>query len=180
MTILFLAQREDSLLIKDSKPSKFLKEGIMLNGNATIAYGHWCAEYLPKLRFFEKHPLYKDLPLIVDEDMPKSHFDFLKSLSKNPLYKIKLGETIKVDNLLIAPSDTFFPAHIKKNGIPEEHRSSLSIGAISFISSKINNIHKKTNNRFHKYIYLARRKNKWRRLVNEEEIIIKLKIWDLK
>ena len=170
-----IAQREDALLTKDIKPEKFLKKGIMLNGSATIAYGHWCAEYLPKLRIFEKHPLYKDFPLIVDENMPESHFDFLNALSNNPLYKIKVGETIKVNNLLIAPADTFFPTHIKKNNIPEEHRSSLSIGAIRFISSKIDDYYEKSNNLPYEYIYLARRKNKWRRLVNEEKIIIKLK-----
>ena len=51
-----IAQRDDALLIKNFTTEKEITEGIMLCGFASGEYGHWTAEFLPKLRLFEQHP----------------------------------------------------------------------------------------------------------------------------
>ena len=56
-----------------------------MGGFASSAYGHWFAEFIPKLRFLEQHPRFSELPIIVDEGMPQSHYDFLSLLVPNAL-----------------------------------------------------------------------------------------------
>jgi hypothetical protein len=91
-----IAQRSDALLLAQQGASERLDEGIMLSGLASNAYGHWFAEFLPKLRYFERNPRFEQLPIIVDAGMPQSHFDFLAALVGNPLHRIESGQVLEV------------------------------------------------------------------------------------
>jgi dTDP-4-amino-4,6-dideoxygalactose transaminase len=166
-----LARRNDALLIKEPKPEAEIPEGIMLNGLASSEYGHWFAEFLPKLRFLEKHPRFSQLPIIIDEGMPQSHYDFLSVIASNPIRRIAKGASLKVKNLLIAPTDVFFPTELVKNhAVPPKQQSGLTTGALKYIRSKITarfSAHQNPAAR----IYLSRQNSRWRRLINEKEII---------
>lgn len=169
-----IARRNDALLIKKPTVEKEIKEipeGIMLSGLASAAYGHWFAEFLPKLRFFEKHPRFSELPIIIDDGMPQSHYDFLSALVSNPTYRIAKGTSLKVKNLLVAPTDILFPTELVKNHtVPPEQQGSLTIGALRYISGKITERLGMPQNPSSR-IFLSRRSSTWRRLVNEKEII---------
>ena len=170
-----LARRDDALLIKDYIVEKKITEGIMLCGYASDAYGHWTAEFLPKLRFYEQHPRFTELTIIIDEGMPASHYTFLKVLTNNQIYILKRGESLQVNNLFLAPTDTFFPTHTKFNHtIPCEYQSSFTIGALKYISRNIQDYYGEPPKKPTDYIYLSRRNNSWRKLANEEEIILEL------
>jgi tetratricopeptide (TPR) repeat protein len=168
------ARRDDALLVKPLSQETEIPEGVMLCGLASNAYGHWFAEFLPKLRFFEKHPRFAQMPIIIDEGMPQSHYDFLAALVSNPTYILKKGATLRVKSLLVAPADTFFPLELMKgHEVPHEHQSSLTVGALRYIDEKIKNRFREPV-RPTRRIFLSRRSSTWRRLINEQEIITSL------
>lgn len=166
------ARRPDKLLVNSYVPSEDLAEGFMLCGYASNAYGHWFAEFLPKVRFFEKHPRYSQIPIIIDEGMPPSHYEYLKILSNNPVYILKKGVTLKVKNLIVAPTDTFFPTDLVKNHkVPVEDQSSVTVGALKFIQEKIIARYGAPVIQEGARYFLSRRNSQWRRMTNESEVI---------
>ncbi len=170
-----VARRNDALLVKAFEPNAEIPEGIMLCGLASNAYGHWFAEFLPKLRFFEKHPRFSQIPIIVDEGMPQSHYDFLGALVGNPTYRLPKGESLLVRNLLVAPADTFFPLELIKNHkVPPELQSGSTAGGLQYMGEKIRHRFGEPD-RLTTRIFLSRRSSQWRRLLNEIEIISDLK-----
>lgn len=170
-----MARRDDAILMAPILAQHEIEEGIMLCGLASNAYGHWFAEFLPKLRYFEQHPRFAELPIIIDEGMPQSHYDFLAALVSNPTYRLAKGTSLRVKNLFIAPADTFFPLElVTHHKVPVERQSNLTIGALKYIGEKIRARYgapESPNAR----IFLSRRKSQWRRLVDEADIISDLK-----
>ena len=176
-----LAQRDDALLIKNLTTEKEIAKGIMLCGMASDQYGHWTAEFLPKLRFYEQHPNFSELPIIIDETMPKSHFTFLKALTRNQIYILKKGDSLKVNTLLISPTDTFFPTNLKHDHlIPQEHLSSFTVGALQYLYKNIRRYYGEPQERPTDCIFLARKNSSWRKLINEEQIILELEKFNFK
>ncbi len=175
-----IAHRDDALLIKRPTPDTEIAEGIMLSGLASSAYGHWFAEFLPKLRFLEKHPNFSRFPIIVDEGMPQSHYDFLSILASNPIYRLAKGSSLKVRNLLVANTDFFFPTELVRNhSVPPEHQSSLTVGALEYIGVKITKHFGAPKNPKDR-IFLSRRNCQWRKLENEKQIIDMLQEFNFK
>lgn len=167
-----IAQHPAALLVKNNKGNLSLPEGIMLSGLCSNAYGHWFAEFLPKLSYLEQHPRFSEIPIIVDEGMPSSHYEFLHALAKNPLHVLPKGCCLEVGRLLVAPTLTFFPIELFPNhNIPGEHQGSWTSSALRYLKNKVldySPIEKvATSERF----FLSRKKSTWRRLLNEEEII---------
>lgn len=170
-----IARRDDALLVKTFEPENEIAEGIMLCGLASNAYGHWFAEFLPKLRFFETHPRFPKIPIIIDEGMPQSHYDYLAALVSNPTHRLAKGSSLRVRNLLVAPADTFFPLELIINHqVPPERQSNSTIGGLRYLRAKIKErygeVEKPTSR-----LFLSRRSSQWRRLVNEDAIIAELK-----
>jgi len=169
------ARREDALLVKAFEPDAEIPEAIMLCGLASGAFGHWTAEFLPKLRFFEKHPRFAEIPILIDEGMPQAHYDYLAALVSNHTIRLAKGKSLLVKNLLVAPTDTFFPADLVENHkVPVERQSNLTIGALRYLGQKIRARFGEPSSPSTK-IFLSRRKSQWRRLVEEEAIIAELK-----
>lgn len=170
--IAIAARRDDRLLVNSFVFSEQLSEGFMLCGYASNAYGHWFAEFLPKIRFFEKHPRYSQIPIIIDEGMPQSHYDFLKILSVNPIHILKRGATLKVKNLIVAPTDTFFPTDlVKHHKVPPENQSSVTVGALRFIQEKVIVRYGAPKIKQGARYFLSRRNSQWRRMTNESAVI---------
>ncbi len=168
------ARRNDALLVKQFEPETEISQGIMLCGITSRSYGHWFAEFLPKLRFFENHPRFSEIPIIIDEGMPQSHYDFLSILTNNPTHRLAQGSSLRIKNLLVAPTDTFFPLDLVKNHkVPPERQSNLTIGALRYIGEKIRKHFGETTNPTSR-IFLSRRSSQWRRLLNEKLIIEEL------
>jgi hypothetical protein len=141
--------------------------GICLSGLASAAFGHWLPEFLSKLQFLKKHPDFASLPIIVDEDMPQSHFDHLRRLVENPLILLPANESFLCKRLLVAPSPSFSPVELYPNDIPVHEISGISPRALRFIQ---NNGHYDTKKPQNRRIFLARKNMKWRRLLNEDDI----------
>lgn len=163
-----IAQQLNKVLLNFSDyKTREIEAGIYLSGLASNAFGHWLPEFLPKLQFLEKHPDFAKLPIIVDENMPQSHFDHLRRLANNPLILLPANESFLCKRLLVAPSPAFSPVELFPNDIPVPEMPGLSPRALRFIQG--NQSHK-TNEPRNKRIFLARKNMKWRRLLNEDDI----------
>jgi capsular polysaccharide biosynthesis protein len=163
-----LAQRSGSVLITlDNMETREVEAGIFLAGLASDYYGHWVPEFLPKLQFLQHHPDFNDLPIIVDANMPQSHYDHLRRLVDNDLILLDARQSLICGRLLIAPSPTFFPVELFPNEIPVEEMPGLSPRAMRYFRGAER---ASPARRPAKRIFLARKSMQWRRLLNEEEI----------
>jgi len=164
---LVLAQTPKQVLLEFSEFSlREIDEGIFLSGLASSAFGHWLPEFLPKLQFLQKHPDFRGMPIVVDANMPKSHFDHLRRFVNNPLILLKNKESLLCKRLLVAPAPTFLPVEIFPNNISADKLPGLSPKALRFLRKDESCTIESPNRR----IFLARKNMKWRRLINEEEI----------
>ncbi|HBA54166.1 glycosyltransferase family 61 protein [Syntrophorhabdus aromaticivorans] len=163
-----LAQQPGKVLLNlGAFETREIEAGIFLSGSASDAFGHWLPEFLPKLQFLKQHPDFAALPIIVDANMPQSHFDHLRRFADNPLIKLQANESFLCRRLLVAPSPAFSPVELLPNNIPVHEMPGLSPRALYFIRGDESPGGETTRSR---RIFLARRKTKWRRLLNEEEI----------
>lgn len=165
-----IGQRDGRLLIdKGSFKTHTLEAGIMLSGALTGAFGHWVPEYLPKLQFYEHHPEFSHLPIIVDEDMPQSHYDYLNCISINSLIKIPPNAKFHCERLIYAPAATFFPAHLFPNNIPAHEIGPVSPRSYRYLKSRVEATLGTRRPGRGKY-FLSRRNMTWRRLSNDTEV----------
>jgi len=162
------SQQPDKVLLSFGHfQTREIEAGIFLSGLFSNAYGHWLPEFLPKLQFLQQHPDFHNLPLIVDTNMPHSHFDHLRRLSSRPLIRLQANESLICKRLLVAPSPTFLPTELFSNDLPVSEMPGLSPRAMRFIRG---NQSIDGTVRCDKRIFLARRHMKWRLLLNEDEI----------
>jgi hypothetical protein len=163
-----LAQEPGRLLL-DTKdfPVRKIEAGIFLGGLASNAFGHWFPEFLPKLEFFKTHPEFEKMPIIVDAGMPQTHFELLRRLANNPLILLQAGESIVCRRLLVAPTPAFAAVELLRNPIPVEKLPGLSPRALRYLRGRLRTEQVAPPQ---KRLFLARKKMKWRRLLNEGEI----------
>jgi capsular polysaccharide biosynthesis protein len=164
-----LAQRDDALLLDTATfTMRELDAGIMLCGPASDAWGHWIGEYLPRLDFYEHHPDFAALPIIVDAGMPQSHLDHLAAVAPNRLVVLQPGEAMKVGKLLYAPAPTFFPIHILP-GAPPHEVCQVSPRAYRYLKDRVEaslGVQPATGGKY----YLSRAGRSWRRIRNQDEL----------
>jgi hypothetical protein len=162
------AQRPDSVLLDfNDFTLREVDAGIFLSGLASDAFGHWLPDFLPKLQFLKCHPDFDTIPIIVDADMPQSHFDHLRRLANNPLILLQANESIMCRRLLVSPGPAFLGIAGFPNDIPLNQIPGISPRALRFIQTGLANITQHQRNR---RLFLARKNMTWRRLINEKEI----------
>lgn len=166
-----VCQRGNQMLIDDGQYQMAAIDGaIMLSGAASDAYGHWVPEFLCRLKFLAQHPDFADLPFIVDEEMPQSHFDFLRQMFSNAIVILPKMGGFHCARLLVAPPPSFYPAHLSGNhNIPIHEVGPFSPQCIQFLRERVFDSLPAASRRDRK-IYLSRRKRQWRLLLNDTEI----------
>lgn len=166
------ALREGAVLVRRASPTDRLAEGINLSGMSSGHYGHWFAEYLPRLRHFSRHPRFAEVPIIVDEGMPPSHYEFLRTLVANRLHVLPRGSALLVDRLWVAPTINFFPPALQAGHVvPPDRQAAWSVGALRFFAERLRPDQVEPGSR---RIFLSRRNSSWRRLANEAELVAAL------
>jgi capsular polysaccharide biosynthesis protein len=164
-----LALREGHVLVRRYSPADCLPEGINLCGMSSGHFGHWFAEYLPRLRHFIRHSRFAEVPIIVDDGMPPSHYEFLRALVPNRLHVLPQGSSLMVERLWVAPTINFFPPALRSgHAVPPEKQAAWSVGALRFFAERLRPCKVATGSR---RIFLSRRNSSWRRLANEAELI---------
>jgi capsular polysaccharide biosynthesis protein len=167
-----MALRDGSALVRRFHPTDRLAEGINLSGMSSGHFGHWFAEYLPRLRHFIRRPRFAEVPIIVDEGMPPTHYEFLRALVPNRLHVLPRGSSLLVDRLWVAPTINFFPPALQAGHlVPPDQQAAWSVGALRFFAERLRPGQAEPGVR---KIFLSRRNSSWRRLANEGELIAAL------
>lgn len=125
-------------LIRMPNVDRDIDTAINLSGLASNHFGHFFSEYLPRLRHFEHVPQVSNLPILINDDMPQTHFDFLATVCENPVIRIGRTEAVRVKNLWVAPTITFYPFLLKLgHDVPIERQSCWSTSSMSYLRSKV-------------------------------------------
>lgn len=173
---LVLARERNQLLIERScySEQKRIGKGFWMVGEASSAYGHWLPEYLPRIEALKKVENYKDILIIVDHDMPQSHFEYLRLLCpENEVIAVDSNSYIMVDNLFVSPMPCFNSVELLPEAVPVEAIPGLSVSALEFLRESINKSYPKCVGKVddRRKTYLARRNMRWRRVDNEAEVV---------
>jgi hypothetical protein len=170
---LIVANREGQVLLNTiGFNTREIESGILLAGHASNEFGHFFPDFLPRLQFLRRHPDFDSLPIIVDEEMPQAHFDHLRRLAGNPLIRLKANESFVCGRLLMATSPSFIPVHFFPNDVPVREMPGLSPRALRFLRGKLD-VSQSDGPRTGRW-FLGRRNMRWRRLLNEDEIVNEL------
>ena len=167
-----MALRQGGVLVRRVEPSERIAEGVNLCGMSSSHFGHWFAEYLPRLRHFIGQPRFAEVPIIVDEGMPASHYEFLRALVPNRQHLLPRGAALLVDRLWVAPTINFFPPALQPgHTVPPDRQAAWSVGALRFFAERLRPGRTEPGPR---RLFLSRRNSSWRRLANEAELVAAL------
>ncbi len=166
----------DGLLVDlPSYEIRTCESGIFLGGLSSKIFGHWIPEHLMRLQWLEKHPQFSQWPLVVNEKMPPSHFDWLRALVSNDLLKLpSLQKTAwRFRKLLIASPPTFYPTYLFPNFervLPADENIPLSPQGLHYLRERILGAVPSRPSPWGEKIYISRRNMKTRRLANDTEM----------
>ncbi len=178
------AHIQDNLLIDYSEfKTLHAERGIMMSGFASGSFGHWIWEYLPKWQCYERFTEYQNDPIYVDADMPVTHYEALRMLVGNhrKIIHIPANTSIVFEKLVIAPTPTFMPTHIKPGIAHNRHLFPNLPPVLHYLQNQLGQaaqltIEPSAKKGGRRRIYLSRRKRfTWRFLLNEQEIVNFLK-----
>lgn len=162
----------DTALLDLPKPSQRIDQAINLAGVATDHFGHWFGEFLPRLRHIVQLPELAVTPILVNADMPRSHFELLERLCSNPVLRISRDEVVKVGTLIVAPTIGFFPFDLKpSHSVPIENQAAWSAPAIRFMRDRVLANLDDPKPTDPDAIYLSRESSSWGRPLNEDTLL---------
>ena len=167
--IVLLQGRSNRLLIDFSDFETFyVDEGIHMGGTSSQHFGHWLPDFLPKLQYFQRHSEYASLPLILDHNMPRSHFEHLGRLAgSRSAILLKPKQSAICRRLLVASSPVFLLTHCFNHNFPIQDFPGMCARDLKFVQGGLAPESGRVRGR---RIFLGR-KNLWaRRLLNEAEI----------
>lgn len=170
-TIVKLRYR-DTARVDLPKPTRRIDQAINLSGLATNHFGHWIGEFVPRLRHIVQLPELASTPILVNADMPGSHFELLGRLCDNPVLRMSRDEVIKVGTLIVAPTITFFPFDLKPgHSVPIEGQAAWSAPAMRFLRDKVLATVDAPKPTSLDAIYLSRENSSWGRPLNEDALL---------
>lgn len=165
-----LGQSGNTLTVFAPRPRRMVDRAFLMSGLFAVHFGHWFAEYLPRLRHLENLEGSEAIPLLVKQRMPRSHFEMLRYFCDNPLIPIRHRECIVVRHLLTAPTiNAMAPNYFPGTEIPFSHQSAWSAEAMQFMRRKILG-HFPQNVDQTRAIYLSRKNSKNGLVANESEV----------
>lgn len=164
---LALRQRDRLLLDLTQHTARKMDAAIFLGGLASESFGHWFPEFLPRVQFLRRHPDFDKLPIILDADMPASHYQYLRGLVKNEFILMEADETLSCGRLLLASSPTFLPVHLTVSNLNPHDVPGMSPRSLQFLKDELSPA---GTARPHRRIFLARKNMQWRRLTNEGDV----------
>jgi hypothetical protein len=160
-------------LITIKLPKKFSQTidcGIHFTKDHSKNYFHWTIECLPRLSIIEG--LNKNIPLLVDDDLPSQFFEALQLVTKGDrkLIKINRSEAYKVKKLYYPSQLSIVHDNYKT---PIYHKDAYySPKAISFFRNLVLealNLNTESIQSFRK-IYISRKNSDYRQLLNSNDI----------
>jgi capsular polysaccharide biosynthesis protein len=158
------------LLLRRKPVTRRVDRAIHLCGFASGHYGHWFSEYLPRLRHFERLADFSSIPILVNKEMPPTHFEFLSAICDNTLIRLEETDEVQVGELLVAPTITFYPFSLSQgHEVPYIAQASWSAPALAHVRDRVlSRLHPPAGKR--RAIYLSRRNSTWAKVTNEAEL----------
>jgi capsular polysaccharide biosynthesis protein len=139
-------------------------------GSVSEHFGHWTSEYLTRLCSLQHHPRFSELPVLVDEQMPPQHREYLSLVIDNPIVVLPAGHGVRCKELVVAGPASFFPTHHRGvEIIPPYRLGASSAAAYEFIRERVVS-RLPPPGASDRRVYLSRRSRIWRRPTNEDEI----------
>lgn len=88
--------------------------GLCLFGLQSRNYGHWFCEFVPRLLAYNHPRCPSDMPLCIDDHMPRSHQEIVALLDERDRPVVKLPPVpVEFGTLGLAPVPAFFPFEMK-------------------------------------------------------------------
>ena len=155
-------------VVLQRKPAtRRVDRAIHLCGLASGHYGHWFSEYLPRLRHFERLADFASISILVNNEMPQTHFEFLSAVCENTLIRLDDDDEVQVGELLVAPTITFYPFDlVQEHKVPNVAQASWSAPAFAFLRDRVLS-RMNPPRREKRAIYLSRRNSTWAKVTNE-------------
>lgn len=160
-----------------ARPAGYLDCAINLVGRHSAEYGHWVLEHLTKFEFLHAHDEYARLPVLVDAEMPASHFESLMAIGGHNRLIIRLPEqgTVTVGTLVevSSPASNIVGRDLS---VPPDHRLlSIPPHTHHFLQSAFKSLAAQTSRTSNivasKKIIVPRGPDAKRRPCNEEKLL---------
>jgi hypothetical protein len=163
-------------LVPNKGEIRRVKRALSLLGIHSRAFGHWFMEFLPKLWCFMDDPAFPGTTILVDQNMPKQHFEALRLFvgNANPILKVEWGEQIEVDQLLVAPMPLYLPAGPK----PAQETLPMQVvdpqAFLPLLDRALSRLKDPLPGTYPERIYLVRKPGQHRKLFNQPEVVASL------
>jgi len=112
---LIVAQRKESVLVTTApeRTGMVFEEAFSLLGSTSGVFGHWLAEYLPRVCALLTHDCCNGQPILVDERMPSTHRQSLELLvgGRNPIVVVPMLVRVRVERLWVCSNAMYVPIH---------------------------------------------------------------------
>ncbi|MFS8063161.1 MAG: glycosyltransferase family 61 protein [Luteimonas sp.] len=145
-------------------------DALSLVGVHSYAFGHWLLEFLPKLWAWRGQPGFADVPVLVDAQMPSQHREALEMFlsAGQRVVTLKPGERVRVRRLWTASMPCYMPLGPKPGpDLPEL----LTVDTACFAALMREALpHDQASPTPHARVYLSRKPNQHRKLVNYLEV----------
>ena len=139
-------------------------------GSVSEHFGHWTSEFLQRLYYLRRHPRFESLPIVVDEQMPPQHFEFLRLAVDNPIITLAAHQGMRCRELVVAAPVSFFPVHLADDHeVPPYRIGASSAPAYAFVCDRVAS-RLPPPGPSDRLIYLSRAKRGGRRPLNEAEL----------
>lgn len=159
---------------KKAMPIEEISEAICLVGLASYNYYHITVEILSRLAYVNEVAEYQNLPILIDsvvENVPQfTRLLELLNTKKHPVVYLGNRKRIKVKRLIYPSYNTWMPVNIRKHGVMRPEDFLLSTSAIWNIRRSVLQDRTIDEEKANRKIFISRRNNKTKRLVNEEKI----------
>lgn len=160
-----------------------IETAINLVGRHSVEYGHWILEHISKLEFIHLFDQYRDLPILVDDGMPESHYDLLQAIIGNTRKIIRLpsDSSVVVHHLVEITSPASYilgrdisvpPDHRLLSLPPHTHYFLRDAFKLAIDNRALDTLHKIEKKIALRRIFLYRSSSLKRRPANQDELAV--------
>lgn len=127
------------VLLRDRPLVRIEGTALSLLGSTARFYGHWLLDYLVRLRAFEHVPEAASAQILVEDDMPASHYQALQLLlgPDAMVRRVAPGQGVQAERLLFSGPDVYFP-HATRVGAPTlPSVAPSSVGGMAYLRERV-------------------------------------------
>lgn len=151
---------------------QIFEEAIFFIGNASYNYYHFTIELISRLKYIDFYEEYRQMPLLIDKivfEIPQ-FIDLIRVMNKynHPIFPIERQCRYKVKRLIFPSYNTWMPINVKDNEHFMYRDFMVASSGIEYLRNMVLN---EMNFEVNKKIFISRRNNNNKRLVNEKEVI---------